>query len=163
MDAGPELQGLLHSGGVVRDATIQKQTAAGMREVLGPKAQGAALISSSSQCAPVTAFKLFSSIAARLGSGGQANYAAANAVMDGMAASLQIQACFIPSGASPNTLALTHETFCLDGACAFWQWLTLPCSSCPCFPLHLAQHLQLLGSGCLHPEPLQSCTGVYLA
>lgn len=91
LNAGPELHGVLHAGGVVRDATIPKQTAAGFREVLGPKAQGASVISSSCRCAPMVALKLFSSIAARLGSGGQANYAAANAVMDGLAASLQIQ------------------------------------------------------------------------
>ncbi|KAK9834736.1 hypothetical protein WJX74_008822 [Apatococcus lobatus] len=90
-ELGPELQGVLHAGGVVRDAIIQKQTAAGMREVLGPKAQGSSLIRNGCGHAPVTALKLFSSVAARLGSGGQANYAAANAVMDSMAASLQMQ------------------------------------------------------------------------
>ena len=102
----------------MRDATIQKQTAAGMREVLGPKAQGACLIRSSSRCAPVTALKLFSSIAARLGSGGQANYAAGNAVMDGMAASLQTQARFISCGSSPYTLASTCYVLCFAGSCA---------------------------------------------
>ena len=91
LPAGPEMHGVLHAGGVVRDATIPKQTASGFREVLGPKAWGAHMICNRGCNMPVTALKLFSSIAAQLGSGGQANYAAANAVMDGMATTLQTQ------------------------------------------------------------------------
>ena len=35
--AGPELQGVLHAGGVLQDATVPKQTAATVRAVYGPK------------------------------------------------------------------------------------------------------------------------------
>jgi KR domain len=34
---GPELQGVLHASGVLQDATLPKQTAAGVRAVYGPK------------------------------------------------------------------------------------------------------------------------------
>lgn len=85
------LAGVLHAGGVLRDATLQKQTLAGLRAVFAPKASGSARLAAApaSTLQPLAAVKLFSSVAAALGSGGQANYAAANAVLDSAAASMQ--------------------------------------------------------------------------
>ena len=91
--AGPELVGVLHAGGVLQDALLPNQTAAGVRAVFAPKASGSANLARLTRCAPLGALKLFSSVAAAMGSGGQANYAAANAVLDNLAQSQQSQAC----------------------------------------------------------------------
>lgn len=91
--AGPHLEGILHAGGVLRDELIANQTAAGMRAVFAPKAAGTRNLLRCSERAPLGAVQLFSSVAACLGSGGQANYAAANAAMDCMAHRQQVQAC----------------------------------------------------------------------
>lgn len=86
------LAGVLHAGGVLQDATLQNQTLAGLRAVFAPKAAGAAHLATSAaaRLQPLAAIKLFSSVAAALGSGGQANYAAANTLLDAAAGSMQL-------------------------------------------------------------------------
>jgi hypothetical protein len=91
--ACPPLAGVLHAGGTLRDGLLQRQNLAGLRAVLAPKAAGAARLASSATAAalqPLSAAKLFSSVAAALGSAGQANYAAANAALDAAAEKLQL-------------------------------------------------------------------------
>lgn len=66
-----------------------------MRSVFAPKLGGAANLGGTlAQLQPLRAIKLFSSVAAALGSGGQANYAAANAALG--AAAEQQQAAGLP-------------------------------------------------------------------
>ena len=91
----PEVAGVLHASGVLQDATIPQQTARGVHTVFASKACGAAAVLGWANLQPLQAIKLFSSIASAMGSGGQANYAAANAVMDAWAHGSQTQACSI--------------------------------------------------------------------
>lgn len=68
-----------------QDALLAKQRPANMRDVFAPKVGGAGRLAASAAGAPVKASVMFSSIAGLLGSGGQANYAAANAALDAWA------------------------------------------------------------------------------
>ena len=78
-----------------QDALLAKQGSGGMREVFAPKASGAMELASLAAGAPAAESALFSSVAGLLGSGGQASYSAANAVMDAWAAWQHIQVCVI--------------------------------------------------------------------
>ena len=88
---GASLAALFHSGGVLADATLAKQAPSGIRAVFAAKVSAALRWRGSLQAQPAAAEVLFSSVAALLGSGGQANYSAANAALDAMATSLQQQ------------------------------------------------------------------------
>ena len=85
------LQGVVHSGGVLADATIANQTLAGIRSVFAPKTASSQLWHLPANLQPGAFQLLFSSVAALLGSPGQSNYSAANAALDAMAASWQSQ------------------------------------------------------------------------
>jgi NADP-dependent 3-hydroxy acid dehydrogenase YdfG len=82
---------VLHAGGVLADATLGNQSMAAMRRVAAPKSVGAAGWQLAVQQQPAGSQVFFSSIAALLGSPGQANYAAANAALDAAAQALQAQ------------------------------------------------------------------------
>lgn len=85
------LAGVLHAGGVLRDATLPNQTLAGLRAVAAPKVAGTSHLAASAGASlqPLAATKLFSSTTSALGNGGQANYAAANAALEATAARMQ--------------------------------------------------------------------------
>lgn len=88
---GRRLQGVVHSGGVLADASLQNQTLHGIRAAFAPKTSSAQLWQLPVGLQPSALHLTFSSVAALLGSPGQANYSAANATLDAMALSWQAQ------------------------------------------------------------------------
>ncbi len=80
------LGGIVHAAGVLDDGVIVKQTWPRFARVLAPKAIGAWNLHVATRPLALDFFVLFSSIAGVLGAPGQANYAAANAFLDGLAA-----------------------------------------------------------------------------
>ena len=86
----PPLRGVIHAAGVLDDGLLRDISAESLEKVLRPKTVGAwnlhqATLDDSLPFADVDLFVLFSSVAAVLGSPGQANYAAANAALDALA------------------------------------------------------------------------------
>jgi amino acid adenylation domain-containing protein len=80
------LAGIVHAAGVLDDGAIGNLDWERFASVLAPKVAGAQELHALTRKQPVDFFVLFSSAAAVLGSPGQANYAAANAYLDGFAA-----------------------------------------------------------------------------
>lgn len=86
----PKMAGLIHAAGVLDDGLLTALDAQRLDRVMRPKAVGAwnlheATLDAASPLSSVTQFVMFSSVAAMLGSPGQANYAAANAALDALA------------------------------------------------------------------------------
>ncbi|MDE0048243.1 MAG: SDR family NAD(P)-dependent oxidoreductase, partial [Rhodospirillales bacterium] len=82
----PPLAGVIHSVGVLADATIGNQTWETFETVLWPKMLGAWHLHRATAERDLDMFVLFSSVAGVLGNPGQANHAAANAFLDQLAA-----------------------------------------------------------------------------
>jgi myxalamid-type polyketide synthase MxaD len=81
----PPLRGVFHAAGVLQDAPLMHQTTTSMHTVLAPKVRGAWNLHALTAAFDLDFFVLFSSISALVGTPGQANYAAGNAFMDGLA------------------------------------------------------------------------------
>ncbi|GAB0102588.1 type I polyketide synthase [Nocardia sp. JMUB6875] len=84
-DIGDTPIAVVHTAGVLEDGTVSALTDAQLDRVFAPKVDGAWHVDELTRDRDVRAFVLFSSIAAVLGTSGQANYAAANAALDALA------------------------------------------------------------------------------
>ncbi|MDN3028466.1 type I polyketide synthase [Streptomyces sp. S.PB5] len=80
------LTAVVHAAGVLADGTVESLTAESVDHVLRAKVGGALTLHELTKDRPLSAFVQFSALAGTLGNGGQANYAAANAFLDGLAA-----------------------------------------------------------------------------
>ncbi|STX29324.1 polyketide synthase [Legionella beliardensis] len=111
----PSIKGIFHTAGVLQDCLITNHTWQKFKEVADPKIAGSWNLHQLSQKLnfALDYFVLFSSISSLLGSRGQANYAAANAFLDGLSHyrhSLSLPALSINFGPWENIgMTLNHE------------------------------------------------------
>src|SRR5581483_10206545 len=81
----PPLRGLIHGAMVLDDGLINGLTAERLKTVMAPKILGALNLDAATQDMTLDFFVMLSSVSSLVGNMGQANYAAANAFLDGFA------------------------------------------------------------------------------
>ncbi|MGB3440070.1 MAG: SDR family NAD(P)-dependent oxidoreductase, partial [Actinophytocola sp.] len=79
------LTGVVHAAGVVDDGLVESLTPERIDTVFKPKVDAALMLHDLTRDLDLAVFALYSSASALFGTAGQANYAAANAVLDGLA------------------------------------------------------------------------------
>ncbi len=85
-----QLNGVIHAAGVIKDHYIHDKSADELEEVLSPKVKGVVNLDEATQDLSLDFFILFSSLSGSVGGIGQADYAMANAFLDGYAATRNI-------------------------------------------------------------------------
>ena len=125
----PPLRGVIHAAGVLNNALLVQFDEAQFRSVLPAKVDGSWHLHTATAQAPLDFFVVFSSLASLIGSPGQANYAAANAFLDGLTAHRQ-------------ALGLPALSICWGP----WDEIGMAADA------HNARRLRGLGMGMLHPE-----------
>lgn len=106
------LVAIMHAGGILQDAMLPQQTLSTVRATSAPKLCFMVHATLPAQLQAVQAVNLFSSVAAFIGSPGQANYAAANIALDCWSMALQKRGtageqakfCFIQLGCANKGL-----------------------------------------------------------
>jgi acyl transferase domain-containing protein/acyl carrier protein len=82
---GPELRGIVHAAGVLKDGTIEQLAWDDFEQVFAAKVAGAWHLHELAHRRALDFFVMFSSASALIGTPGQGNYAAANAFLDALA------------------------------------------------------------------------------
>ncbi|MDK2598877.1 SDR family NAD(P)-dependent oxidoreductase [Bacillus stercoris] len=81
-----DLNGVIHSAGLIKDNYLMSKTNEELTQVFAPKVKGLVNVDEATEHLALDFFILFSSISSVAGSAGQADYAMANAFMDSYAA-----------------------------------------------------------------------------